>query len=498
MAIKNHIVIIAMLCCIHIAYGQNNYWSQQYGSRSSLMGGSVVGGVQDNSALYYNPAGIAYIDSAHLNVSANAYGLDYMQLKNGAGTNLDLSSLKILVYPQFISGLIKFKLVPKLKLAYGLLTRYRSEIKMHADNTLPSYPVITTPFDTSQYYYGTFDYELSTISQWGGFSVGYKFTPFFAMGLTTFVTYSHYDGFRKTFATADVDHPDPDSVYMARFSSYEYNNVDHFGLLWKLGFQFNWEKFKLGVTLTTPNVSLFGFSRIGRTLEYNNQDRFISDSVAIGRFPSWLASDDKGNLPTQMRSPASLAIGLEYVFPKTNTKFTITGEAFMAVPEYLIARSDEPVYIRPTDQYNNAMVSSQFMELRASHSAILNIGAGLEQRIGKKTILYFGVRTDFNNGFQQANDKSIVTNRLNQSYNHYLHFSGGFTYKKGSSDITFGLNYGVGATSFKRQLINLTEPQISVNPDGQYLALQGFQNETISANVHSISLIIGYTYYLKR
>src|SRR5688572_10526001 len=106
-------------------FAQNNYWAQQYGSRSSLMGGCVVGGVRDNSALYYNPAGIAYIDSAHLNVSANAYGMDFVQLKNGAGTDLDLQSLKILVYPQFISGLVKFKIAPKLKLAYGLLTRYR-------------------------------------------------------------------------------------------------------------------------------------------------------------------------------------------------------------------------------------------------------------------------------------------------------------------------------------------------------------------------------------
>jgi hypothetical protein len=475
---------------------QSNYWSQQYGSRSSLMGGCVVGGVRDNSALYYNPAGIAYIDSAHLNVSANAYGMDYMQLKNGAGTNLDLNSLKILVYPQFISGLVKFKVAPKFKMAYGLLTRYRGEIKMHADNTLPDYNVI--PNSTNgQYYYGTFDYELSSISQWGGLAMGYKFTPFFAMGFTTFVTYSHYDGFRKTFATADVFHPDPDSSYMARFGSYEYNTVDHFGLLWKVGFQFNWTRFKLGVTITTPNVSLFGFTRIGRTLEFANQDKFINDSIPIGRYPTWLASDDKTGLKTNLKSPLSLAIGLEWDFPKTNTKITGTAEWFAAVPEYVIAQSDAPVYIRPTDQYMNATVPQSFMQLTAKYSPVVNIGFGLDQRIGKKTNLYLGVRTDFNNGYQIDSNRTILTNKLNQAYNHYLHFSGGVTYRKGSSDITFGLNYGIGTTVFKRQLINLTEPQISASGTS-YLALQGFQNETISANVHSISLIIGYTYYIKR
>ncbi len=495
MKLKTLFCIISGLLCSSLM-AQSNYWFQQYGSRSSLMGGAVVGGVQDNSALYYNPAGIAHIDSAHLNVSANAYGLDYVDLNNAAGTNLDLTSLKILVYPQFISGLIKFKLVPKLKLAYGLLTRYRSEIKMHADNTLPDYNIIPG-MANGQYYYGTFDYELSSISQWGGFALGYKFTPVFSMGLTTFVTYSHYDGFRKTFATADVYHPDPDSSYMARYGSYEYNNVDHFGLLWKLGFQFNWEKFKLGLTVTTPNVSLFGFTRMGRTLEYGNQDRFIPDSLAIGRYPSWLASDDKTGLATTMKSPLSIALGLEWFFPKTNTRLTVTAETFAPIGEYVIAQSSDPVYIRPTDQYVGATAKPDFMLLKDNKAAIINVGFGLDQKIGKRTTLYLGLRTDFNNGYQIANNRTILTNRLNQAYSHYYHISGGVTYKKGSSDITFGLNYGIGATVFKRQLINLTEPLISAS-GGEYLALQGFQNEITSANVHSISLIIGYTYYIKR
>lgn len=498
MKLKSLFFLIGLFFLSATAFSQNNYWSQQFGSRSSLMGGIVVGGVRDNSALYYNPAGLAYIDSVHLNVSANAYGMDYIQYKNGAGTDLDLTSLKILVYPQFISGLIKFKYVPKLKLAYGLLTRYRNEMKMHADQTYSDYPVIQDDYDSLQYYYGTFDQELSSISQWGGFAVGYKFTPFFAIGLTTFVTYTHYDGFRKIFASADVDDPDPDSVYMARFNSYEYNNVDHFGMLWKLGFEFNWEKFKLGVTFTTPNVSLFGFSRIGRTIEYNNQNRFLDDSKPIGRYPSWLVSDDKGNLKTTMRSPLSIAVGMEYNFPKTNTKLTFTGELFFPVADYYIAKSEDSVYIRPTDQYNNNTWKEPFMEITDRHAAVINGGIGLEQKINGKTTLFFGFRTDFNNGYQLANTRTILTNRLNQGYNHYLHFSSGITYKKGGSDISFGLNYGIGFTAFRRQLVNLTEPQISISPNGEYLALQGFQNESISANVHSIALVIGYSYYIKR
>lgn len=490
------VLFIVCLTGLNSVFAQYNYWSQQYGSRSSLMGGAVVGGVQDNSALYYNPGGIAYIDSAHLNVSANAYGMDYFQLKNGAGREIDLTSLKILVYPQFISGLVKFKFIPKLKFAYGLLTRYRNEVKMHADNS--GYFNIIPNEPDSQYYYGTFDYELSSITQWGGFSFAYKFTPRFAVGLTTFVTYSHMDGLRNTFSTADVTHPDPDSTYVAKFFSHEHYNVDHFGLLWKLGFQFNWDKFKLGLTFTTPNISLFGFTRISQTLEYNNQDKFIADTIAIGRYPSWLVSDDKNNLTTTIRSPLSIAIGMEYDFPKTDTKITMTTEYFFPIPEYQIAKSENPVYIRPLDQYNNNIYTRPFMQLSASNSPVLNLGLGFEQKINKKTVFYFGVRTDWNNGIEAVKTTDLISNRINQNYNHYLHFSSGFTYKKGSSDITFGINYGVGATGLRRQIINLSDPLILLNGDKEYFILQGGRDQTIQANVHSLSIIIGYTYYLKR
>lgn len=483
---------------INAGFSQNNYWAQQFGSRSSLMGGAVVGGVQDNSAIYYNPAGIAYIDSAYLSVSANAYGMDWVNLKNGAGQDVDLNSLRILVYPQFISGLIKFKRIRGLKLGYCLLTRYRSDQKMHGDNTIDNYPVIPGVPANQQHYYGSFDYELNSNSQWGGIDVAYKFSPVFAMGLTTFFTYTHTDGLRNTFLTSDVNHPNPDSSYTAKFSSYERYNIDHFGLLWKLGFQFSWKKIKLGIAITTPNISLFGFTRIAQTLEYQNQDRFITDSLAIGRNPSWLIAADANNLQTTLRNPLSISVGIDYFFPKTNTKVTFSSECFLPIADYLIAKSPDSVYIRPTSQYSTITYKLPFMQLNTRNSLVINAGIGFEQRLSPKTIFYFGLRTDFNNGGIFSSNKTLIANTLNQTYNHYLHFSAGVTYTKGGSDISFGLNYGLGATSIKRQLINLSEPQVIVNSQGQYLILQGPQNDLISANVHSFALIIGYTHHVKR
>ena len=40
---------------IHVNAQDDHYWSQQYGAESTLMGGAMVGGAGDNSAVYYNP-----------------------------------------------------------------------------------------------------------------------------------------------------------------------------------------------------------------------------------------------------------------------------------------------------------------------------------------------------------------------------------------------------------------------------------------------------------
>ena len=121
--------ILAMLSGTGLL-AQNQYWSQQYGAQSALLGGAVVAGVIDNSALYYNPSLLARIENGHLSVSANAFGFEIANLKNGAGNGLDLNSFQTLIYPQMISGMIKLKKAPRWKLAYGLLTRFHNRLKM--------------------------------------------------------------------------------------------------------------------------------------------------------------------------------------------------------------------------------------------------------------------------------------------------------------------------------------------------------------------------------
>ena len=47
---------LAMLVCLQASRAQDTqYWNIQYGTRSTLLGGAVIGSVADLSATYYNP-----------------------------------------------------------------------------------------------------------------------------------------------------------------------------------------------------------------------------------------------------------------------------------------------------------------------------------------------------------------------------------------------------------------------------------------------------------
>ena len=100
---KNIFVLILLVNCTIWAQ-DTHYWTQQFGSKSSLLGGASVGGVRDNSAIFYNPGAMSLVDSSTVSVSATGYQYESLKLKNGAGSGIDLNSSKTYIIPLIITG----------------------------------------------------------------------------------------------------------------------------------------------------------------------------------------------------------------------------------------------------------------------------------------------------------------------------------------------------------------------------------------------------------
>ena len=80
-------VLVALSCLslAPLAWPQDShYWTNQYGSRATLLGGAVIGSVLDLSGTYYNPGGMSLVEKPHTLMAANVFQYPRLTL---AGTD---------------------------------------------------------------------------------------------------------------------------------------------------------------------------------------------------------------------------------------------------------------------------------------------------------------------------------------------------------------------------------------------------------------------------
>jgi len=72
--LKYLITLAISTIIIHNASAQDtHYWNLQYGTRSNLLGGAVIGSVSDMAATYYNPAALALFPAPEILLSGKVY-----------------------------------------------------------------------------------------------------------------------------------------------------------------------------------------------------------------------------------------------------------------------------------------------------------------------------------------------------------------------------------------------------------------------------------------
>ncbi len=108
-----------------------HYWTQAFGTRAALLGGSVVGGTKDNTALYYNLSLLAFIDTASVSINANLYQFENIRIENAIGQRADFKSNRIATIPLLVTGMFKSK-NNRWKIGYGFFAPVNFECKATA------------------------------------------------------------------------------------------------------------------------------------------------------------------------------------------------------------------------------------------------------------------------------------------------------------------------------------------------------------------------------
>ncbi|MCF8275103.1 MAG: outer membrane protein transport protein [Flavobacteriales bacterium] len=478
---KNVFTILVLFFGASTITAQNQYWAQQYGAQSALLGGAVVAGASDNSALYYNPALLARIENGHLSVSANAYGFEFAKLKNGAGTGQDLTSFQTLIYPQIISGMINLKKAPKFKLGYGILTRFSNRMKI---SLLTEQQIeITDLGDGTEYYKTNFVYELSNIEQWGALSLGYKINDKFAVGISQFISYLNNDSRLSIDRSVDVA---ADSASFTAQRVLENNSViNHIGLLYKLGFSYQNNGHKLGLTVTSTSIRLWGRANASASDLAYNMNRMPGGSVINNS--SVIVEGQNRKLDAYYRLPWSFALGYEYQF-KSGTRLMFTSELFLPIKQYTVFVDTKEVAVRPSQAFGGATVDSVLLKTNQLRM-VVNAAIGLEQPINEKFNFLASFRTDFNS--TDFDSQRNVAASINTTFWNSYHFSTGITWKRTNSKMALGFNYTLGESAVQNQPISFSAP-ISAQ------SLVGTTQRNFSPVVHGLSVIVGYTYYLPK
>jgi hypothetical protein len=401
-----------------------HYWSHQYGTRSNLLGGVVVGSVVDISASYYNPGALALIDSPDLFATSRVIEASNMTVSGAGNINVGLDDLQFTVAPGFFGGMLPFKFLGRHVLGYSFFTRHRfrstlGTIQVGTEDLLDPPPGLEDLF--AEVRLGS-DLDES----WFGLTWAAPLGSKFGVGVSNYVATrsrsSETLGFVEGFSAAGVA---ATSIQDRRFSYWTYD------LLWKIGIAWEWQGWSLGLTLTTPRINLFGSG------EYVvNATVFGQDIDQDGSEDPVFVADHQQKLSVDYRSPPSLALGMARTLG--NTKIHTTAEWFGSVNEYTV--------IDPAPFVGQSIGDTVHVPLTQELDHVLNFGVGVEQTFSPTVSAYASFRTNFS---ARGSDPRTA---WSVSRWDIFYLTAGASFELLGAGFTLGLGYGFGSSTLTRDV----------------------------------------------
>ncbi|MCP9200504.1 hypothetical protein MKO06_11325 [Gramella sp. GC03-9] len=468
---------LSILCigvCLSLAAQDSHYWSQQFGTRSALLSGAVLGGANDNSMIFYNPGALGYLENSSISINASAYSIGNIRVENALGQQADFESVQIGSVPLLAGGMIRTG-DEKWKIGYGIITPVDFSFKGIArlDN---SYEVID---DTESPGLEELVAEAAVTTKTSeimlALGVGRQLNDKWSIGLSNlFSVRSH--SYQRNFSTYVFMNDENRTLVGANQNqNVEYYNVRYAA---KLGLVYRSGEWSTGLTLTSPSINFFGNGTLANNIAVRNLKLVDDDRI------SGVATARQAELKSTFKSPFSVALGTNYT--KGRSYAGIVVQYFNSIDPYEVMEPMPGTFVRPAELAPE-LQSDRFLRNRAGAESVLNVAIGYEHQLNESLALLASARNDISYFDESLNDGPGIKSTIS-SWDIY-HFTAGVNLDHRQSSISLGLLYSTGNTGRYEQPGNIDPSNINL--------VEGSTTIT-EARYGNFGLLLGYTLNLDR
>ncbi|WP_044225378.1 outer membrane protein transport protein [Flammeovirga pacifica] len=454
-----HLFTFTLILFPFICAAQGNfYWQQQQGANGNLLGGSLSAGVNDNSAIFYNPGALAFTETPNVSFTSDLIGYTIVDIKNGAGDGIHIKMNTMETKPQMVAG-TAFKLDKKnFKVTYAIINLLNSKQEYNSQN-------IGIDPESNALYEGYFNYKSSVRNDRFAVGTTFRVNDKLGIGITHFVDIKNAQITNNTNQTWSNNNEITN--YHIDYKNVRFNQVS---ILWKLGVA--WlvnNNFNLGFNFETQDIRLpfLSKSNLIRTLDTKDEQ---------GNIHKVVSSQEK--IYSKYKHPFTADINLGYHTNKSEISCRIG--YFGPIDRYgIFGMKDEQSVFAPQNV--------EFGQYWVANKQIVNIAIGFKNRLFDKINLLSGFRTDFNN----LDDRKInptQENILSYEYWDLYHISSGVEWFGPRFNVIAGIVSDLGFSKGDPQLVNLNARpykelnDINYNTEAMYL---------------QFNLVFGITYHFK-
>lgn len=375
------------------------YNSQQYGLKSTLLGGAVTSGDADLSMAYYNP-GALHLAESRVAISLIKPEISNFGIGSYFGADAQNKSLSVSLSPSLVS--YNFIRSPSFYVSFITLRKSAWDYDISSKSS-----ELSADKNLEQ----IFEYRYKGSDNWYGFSSSYKINRNVGIGLSQFISSSGFE-YENVASTNkfDIDRNLPYTFFSRSLNT---NQSVSFSMVSKVGLHLQFARFSLGLVVKTPNyLSTFKGGYLTSQEIVNISGR--GSIVNIAQF----------DLNPDTRTPWEFNLGGSLMV-ENKTKLWANISHYSGIDDHSLS--------------NISTIDNQVIDWRHEQKSISNFSVGVSNQVNDKVQVIASFRTNF-----MAYENVPAEDNIQRQYlldGDRYHFTLGTNLNINRSAITVGLDF---------------------------------------------------------